>query len=1101
MPLLSTLAALVIIVHTAEDNFEQNYRDLRPRSMDVGETRLEKPLRNMQVAPILTPSPPIAQDEMWDEINPDQPLRRRRRKRKRRPLTSNEDDLTSQERYIYTDPSRPYRQETKDTPGRRRKRIGQRESNDNKRWRDSTERERKRRRGQRRKRPNQDEWPELSEFNDYRQHEREQNKEAVEVMETRIPNTNYKDYSLNNEYTKIEEVELDKSENEPQVTDLSELNYEQEADKGDDEASLSEFSSEIAISPTVTSNNSVLKIKDKIREKDIKVELDKSENEPQFTDLSELNYEQEADKGDDEASLSEFSSEIAISSTVTSNTSILKIRDKIREKDLSNYNNVIDEKAKEYGRLDPKSLKSILKRSKGKSLSEILQQNNLTLADLLQGNVRALTALKKEESNQKSNQNVLPEKALEIDPSRNMKRNNEYEVNENINLETTTLMDTSSTTSENRPQNTLTRRAESVLSEEAVVSEAPRRNAKHYLRRRYPVRKQIRMRAMTNNTFKGQLSRDLIAQSALKYKNNRNVSRPREWKEYLPSRVKLGHMKTQRNNENDNNTDNITTIVYTPQESTTPEQFETTTDSSDLYEDTDIPIIIEMGTEPSSTLMDNIQTTTESIEDEETENIIVSEKSITSSTKPILSTSDLRRQVFTNKLKRKRQKQRVSTTEFPDDIALQHVFGEANFVSASEFIAKTQTKTTNAIDDNDFSTLEDFLTTQSAQSITNRQQTKKLPTTKINIESTTPSTFTTEETANMEIEEILNDSLTNARLTEILKERNMTLSELVAHRERGSSHLHLADIFHNASREPNPPEPFLTKSLIEPISKETYPLRALLEANLHDAKTTTLDPNTSNLNIPVVMDFGNNVNEIGENMGIISLFKNFSKVDNTTINDSYVINKDASITDDIERDGRSLNGVKDSVTWNDLIKLIQTKHQETNEETLATDEVPNPPKENLKDTIDDGSLVLEDLENLEKFNNEIGTDEFLEINLHERNQPPPRPQVEIPVSSNTRSVTVATISITGLALILFLLTYAALKWKQQSLIFNKTKTAEDACVPTPVFENRKTQKLNSSTRSKSPMLSSNIYTIDSIDPREGSESPEYMWDSLRKPYQ
>lgn len=223
----------------------------------------------MQVAPILTPSPPIAQDEMWDEINPDQPLRRRRRKRKRRPLTSNEDDLTSQERYIYTDPSRPNRQETKDTPGRRRKRIGQREPNDNKRWRDSTERERKRRRGQRRKRPNQDEWPELSEFNDYRQHEREQNKEAVEAMETRIPNTNYKDYSLNNDYTKIEEVELDKSENEPQFTDLSELNYEQEADKGDDEASLSEFSSEIAISPTVTSNNSVLKIKDKIREKDL----------------------------------------------------------------------------------------------------------------------------------------------------------------------------------------------------------------------------------------------------------------------------------------------------------------------------------------------------------------------------------------------------------------------------------------------------------------------------------------------------------------------------------------------------------------------------------------------------------------------------------------------------------------------------------------------------------------------------------------------------------------------------------------------------------------------------------------------------------------
>ncbi|CAG9583275.1 unnamed protein product [Danaus chrysippus] len=1041
MPLLSTLAALVIIVHTAEDNFESNYRELKPRSMDVGETHLEKPWRNMQVAPILTPTPPIAQDEMWDEINPDQPLRRRRRKRKRRPLTSNEDDLTSKERYIYTDPSRPNRQETKDTPGRRRKRIGQRESNDNKRWRDAgTERERKRRR-QRRKRPEQDEWPELSEFNDYRQHEREQNKESVEVMETRVPNTNYKDYTLNDD-TKIEEVELDKSENEQQFTDLSEINYEQETDKRDEEASLSEFSSEISISPTVIPNN---------------------------------------------------------------NNNNNKIRDKIREKDLSSYNNVMDEKAKAYGPLDPKSLKSILKRSKGKSLSEILQQNNLTLADLLQGNVKALTALKKEESssNQKSNQNVLPEISVEINPSRNMKRNNEYEVNENVNLETTTLIDTSSTTSESNPQKTLTRRAESVLSEEPVVTEASRSTTKHYLRRRYPIRKQIRMRSMTNNThtFKGQLSRDLIAQSALKYKNNRNVSRPREWKEYLPSRVKLGHMKTQRTNENDNNTENITTTAYTPQESTTQEQFETTTDSSVLYEDTEIPMVIEMGTEPSSTLIDNIQVTTESNENEETENIIVSEKSITSSIKPIVSTSDLRRQVFTNKLKRKRQRQKVSTTEYPDDIALQHVFGEANFVSASEFIAKTQTKTTNAIDDNDFSTLEDFLTTEATQGVTNRHKTKELPTTNFKIASTTPSTFTTEETANMEIEEILNDSMTNARLIEILKERNMTLNELVAHRERGSSHLHLADIFHNASREPNPPEPFLTKSLIEPISKETYPLRALLEANLHDAKTTTLDPNTSNLNIPVVMDFGNNVNEIGENMGIISLFKNFSKVDNKTINDSYVINKDASITDDNERDGRSFNGVKDSVTWNDLIKLMQTNHQESKDKTLATDEVPYLSKKNLKDTIDDGSLIFEDLENLEKFNNKISTDELLEINLYERNQPPQRPQVEIPVSSNTRSVTVATISIIGLALILFLLTYAALKWKQQSLIFNKTKNTEDACVPTPVFESRKTQKLNSSTRSKSPMLSSNIYTIDSIDPREGSESPEYMWDSLRKPYQ
>ena len=34
MPLLSTLAALVIIVHTAEENYERDYREVR-RALDV----------------------------------------------------------------------------------------------------------------------------------------------------------------------------------------------------------------------------------------------------------------------------------------------------------------------------------------------------------------------------------------------------------------------------------------------------------------------------------------------------------------------------------------------------------------------------------------------------------------------------------------------------------------------------------------------------------------------------------------------------------------------------------------------------------------------------------------------------------------------------------------------------------------------------------------------------------------------------------------------------------------------------------------------------------------------------------------------------------
>lgn len=37
MPLLTTLAALVIIVHSAEEDLEAEYRhDLRPRALDTG---------------------------------------------------------------------------------------------------------------------------------------------------------------------------------------------------------------------------------------------------------------------------------------------------------------------------------------------------------------------------------------------------------------------------------------------------------------------------------------------------------------------------------------------------------------------------------------------------------------------------------------------------------------------------------------------------------------------------------------------------------------------------------------------------------------------------------------------------------------------------------------------------------------------------------------------------------------------------------------------------------------------------------------------------------------------------------------------------------
>ncbi|KAL3266846.1 hypothetical protein HHI36_010997 [Cryptolaemus montrouzieri] len=65
-------------------------------------------------------------------------------------------------------------------------------------------------------------------------------------------------------------------------------------------------------------------------------------------------------------------------------------------------------------------------------------------------------------------------------------------------------------------------------------------------------------------------------------------------------------------------------------------------------------------------------------------------------------------------------------------------------------------------------------------------------------------------TAREELLEMLKDPTYKDRLSRILEKRNMTMQELVEQRERGSSQLHLADIFHNKTKEPEPSEePFV----------------------------------------------------------------------------------------------------------------------------------------------------------------------------------------------------------------------------------------------------------------------------------------------------
>ncbi|KAJ8719677.1 hypothetical protein PYW08_011852 [Mythimna loreyi] len=1061
MPLLTTLAALVIIVHSAEEDMETEYRhDLRPRVLDTGTPNFDQPWRAMEA------DPPVQEQrntENWEKnISEEIPKRRRPgRKRKRRPQADFDEPLTPQERFVYPEePHRPFFEldienshQTTEMPKRRRKKPENRPI----RWTDDVVDLGRpvRRRGQRRKRPSLETWPELSDFTETTQ-------EPVETKTESIHRVNVED--VREEIPQDVVLYEDKHQLAEQIPTNLKIDLHQRA-----------------------SNTESLQI-----------------NDP------EINIEH---KTVEDVSLSESSSEVF-------NKSAHK-----RSSPTNNTSNAYAEfkKAQNSHLMDPLTLKDILKRSNGTSLSEILQQHNLSLTDLLHGKHHAVSIFKPHDSLQDKNRNPS-EPRNDISEVRHDIQGKESEEQSFINLETNYATEPAveyptpveiQTEDDIKDVEIITE--DNIRDIESTTTVKPEETSPKMLTRpRFAIgaRKKLRMRPMLNNTYKGQLSRDLVTLNSRKYSHHRrNMTKAKEWKDVIPSMVQ-NNTHVDKNNSVEHET---TTMAFNSEETTITIKISQNNTSSE-----EINLEFE---DPHGKLddinMDQAETTINSIKDitTETPKPATEKPTVMTMVRPTANSSGLRRQAFNNRLKRKRLKHKNATTEPPQDDLIKHLLGLGSLVSSSEFIAKTPHPRPTEDDATDSTALEDFITTESTRKTESNPEQSTVKVTKF--VPIIPSA--TEESAKIEIEEILNDTRTSAKLSKILMERNMTLNELVEHRERGSSHVHLADIFHNASREPNPPEPFLSKSLLEPISKETYPLRALLDANLHDPRVTTDEPSMiNNVNIPVVMDFRNNVNENAENMGIMSLFNNFTKSANgsalledsegraykTSILSVTITNEtnaNETNTSETVRESRVLSESPDDiVSWNEIFSLMGRNHNNDS----SSGNIEGQPLKPFKtisldeDTDGDGLIVLEDLQHLKEFENNIasGSEEKIEVNTYENK--PPASGILDKIPSQTKSVTVATASIAGLAMILFLLTYAAFKWKQQRSTIRKKRSFGDERIPTPVFENRKGHKNNCSTRSISPMLqTSNIYTLNTLDSRNGKESPDYMWDSLRKPFQ
>lgn len=398
--------------------------------------------------------------------------------------------------------------------------------------------------------------------------------------------------------------------------------------------------------------------------------------------------------------------------------------------------------------MDPLTLKDILKRSNGTSLSEILQQHNLSLTDLLRGKHHAVSIFKTYEPLEVPYKNP-PEPVNDAnDIKQEFTGKDESEEQVLVNSETKYATEPAVEPPVTEVQ---TEASKKVYNELTTAKNLDEKTPKIY-RRRYPVglRKKLRMRPMLNNTYKGQLSRDIMSMTARKYsQHRRNVTKSKEWKDVIPSM-----MQNKTEVENNWTTDYETTTVFIAPEETTITIDVSNNNSSSEENKPDDDLIIKL----DDISMEMTETTIIPTSEITTEIIKTEKPSMLSIARPTQNSVGLRRQAFNNRLKRKRLKHKNATTEPPQDDIIKQLFGLGSLVSSSEFIARTQEPRTTIDENNDdLTTLDDFMTTETSrrtESIPAQTRTYIVKTTI----SSTPAPTTTEETAKIEIEEILNDT-------------------------------------------------------------------------------------------------------------------------------------------------------------------------------------------------------------------------------------------------------------------------------------------------------------------------------------------------------
>lgn len=306
-----------------------------------------------------------------------------------------------------------------------------------------------------------------------------------------------------------------------------------------------------------------------------------------------------------------------------------------------------------------------------------------------------------------------------------------------------------------------------------------------------------------------------------------------------------------------------------------------------------------------------------------------------------------------------------------------------------------------------------------------------------------------------DILELLDDRRGGARLTKVLEQRNMTLDELLEHRKRGSSQLHLSEIINN----------------------KTKPLSEVNAADKLDIVTAF--ENFPNFNLPNVKSV--KPDDVRTDSDGSSYFTSIINI---------------KPTDEIYKEGRSLKR-------DQFIKPVSPTDHHHSWKTINYPSQDVNYIDSVKKNIISASRISPFDEEVLQIENEVArSHDFVDLELSGHGFKPNSISVEsasIPVG--VRSAIIASSSIVGVCLMIFILIFATCRWRQkQRKKLNYSENFQTVRGRLPILTRNST---SSTKRSTSPnvftTMGSRSSKLNTMDPNS-PEVQEYLYDAMRKSF-